>query len=235
MSYTGKRFYPIPTFQPLKPSLRMNKMLPQKQSKAKQVSIMAMVAALYAVLFYGSAIGMLPGFTLLYLPVILLGVLPVWFGWPGLVGSMIGAFIGGLYVEGVPPYAAWVESVTALIIFGLNWILIPRNAVEGRKKRNLILLMIVYAVTLFVGTTYILWQYLYLFNIGILPFNFVGKFSFTIVLVSTYSLNLVIQLAVCPALLRAVTPKLKSWGVYSGNFAEWRSVRAKAKTEPPAI
>ncbi len=109
---------------------------------------------------------------------------------------MIGAFIGGLYVEGVPPYAAWVESVTALIIFGLNWVLIPRNAAEGRTKRNLLLLMIVYAVTLFVGTTYILWQYVYLFNIGILPFNFIGKFSFAIVLVSTYSLNLVIQLAV---------------------------------------
>ena len=192
---------------------------------------MAMVAALYAVLFYGSSIGMLPGFTLLYLPVILLGVLPVWFGWPGLIGSMIGAFIGGLYVEGLPPYAAWVESVTALIIFSLNWVLIPRNAVEGRTKRNLILLMIVYSVTLFIGTTYILWQYLYLFNIGLLPFNFIGKFSFTIVLVSTYSLNLVIQLAICPALLRAVTPKLKSWGVYSGNFSEWRSIKAKAQVQ----
>jgi len=202
-------------------------MLPQKQSKAKQISVMAMVAALYAVLFYGSAIGMLPGFTLLYLPVILLGVLPVWFGWPGLVGSMIGAFIGGLYVEGVPPYAAWVESVTALIIFGLNWALIPRSAIEGKTKRNLIVLMIVYAITLFIGTTYILWQYVYLFNIGILPFNFIGQFSFTVVLVSTYGLNLVIQLAVCPALLRTVTPKLKSWGVYSGTFAQWRSTRAK--------
>jgi len=196
---------------------------------------MAMVAALYAVLFYGSAIGMLPGFTLLYLPVILLGVLPVWFGWPGLVGSMIGAFIGGLYVEGVPPYAAWVESVTALIIFSLNWFLIPRKAIGSRTKRNLILLMIVYAVTLFVGTTYILWQYLYLFNIGILPFNFIGKFSFGIVLVSTYSLNLVIQLAVCPALLRTVTPKLKSWGVYSGNFAEWRSLKAKTQAQTKQV
>lgn len=193
---------------------------------------MAMVAALYAVLFYGSAIGMLPGFTVLYLPVILLGVLPVWFGWPGLFGSMIGAFIGGLYVEGVPPYAAWVESVTALIIFSLNWVLIPRNSVEVKTKRNLIYLMIVYAVTLLIGTTYILWQYLYLFNIGIMPFNFIGNFGFPIVLLSTYSLNLVIQLAVCPALLRAVTPKLKSWGVYSGNFAEWRTLHAKAAAKP---
>jgi hypothetical protein len=209
----------------------MNRMFPQKQTKAKQISIMAMVAALYAVLFYGSAIGMLPGFTLLYLPVILLGVLPVWFGWPGLIGSMIGAYIGGLYVEGVPPYAAWVESITALIIFSLNWLLIPRNAVETRAKRNLILLMIVYAVTLFIGTTYILWQYLYLFEIGILPFNFLGKFSFGIVLVSTYSLNLVIQLAVCPVLLRTVTPKLKSWGVYTGSFAYWRNMRSKAQAD----
>jgi hypothetical protein len=200
----------------------------QSQSKAKQASIIAMVAALYAILFYGSAIGMLPGFTLLYLPVILLGVLPVWFGWPGLVGSMIGAFIGGLYVEGVPPYAAWVESVTALIIFSLNWLLIPRSAVVGSTKRNLFSLMLVYAATLFVGTTYILWQYLYLFNIGILPFNFIGTFSFGLVLAATYSLNLVIQLAVCPALLRTITPKLKSWGVYTGSFAEWRALKAKA-------
>jgi hypothetical protein len=95
--------------------------------------------------------------------------------------------------------------------------------------------MIVYAVTLFIGTTYILWQYLYLFNIGILPFNFIGKFSFTVVLVSTYTLNLVIQLAVCPALLRAVTPKLKSWGVYSGNFAEWRSLKAKTQTQAKQV
>jgi len=198
---------------------------------------MAMVAALYSILFYGSAIGMLPGFTLLYLPVILLGVLPVWFGWPGLVGSMIGAFIGGLYVEGVPPYAAWVESVTALIIFSLNWFLIPRSAIGGRTKRNLIALTMVYAVTLLIGTTYILWQYLYLFNIGLLPFNFIGKFSFAIVLLSTYSLNLIIQLAVCPALLRAVTPKLKSWGVYTGNFAEWRSMKtnAQAKTKQSQV
>ena len=106
------------------------------QSKAKQVAITAMVAAIYAILFFGSAPGMLPGFTLLYLPVILLGVFPLWFGWSGLAGCMIGAFIGGVYVEGVAPYAAWVESVTALIIFGLNWLLIPRNAAECKVKEK---------------------------------------------------------------------------------------------------
>jgi hypothetical protein len=201
-------------------------MIPQ-QSKAKQVAITAMVAAMYAILFYGSAPGMLPGFTLLYLPVILLGVFPLWFGWSGLAGCMIGAFIGGVYVEQVAPYAAWVESITALIIFGLNWILIPRNAVENRTKRNLILLMVVYAISLFVGTAYILWQYTYLFSIGILAFNILAGFSFGIVLAATYGLNLVIQLVVCPVLLRTVTPRLKSWGVYSGNFAEWRKLRAK--------
>jgi hypothetical protein len=201
----------------------------QQQSKAKQVSIMAMVAAIYAIFFYGSAAGMLPGFTLLYLPVILLGVFPMWFGWSGLAGCMIGAFIGGVYVEQVPPYAAWVESVTALIIFGLNWILIPRNTVEFKAKRNLVILMIVYAITLFIGTTYVLWQYTYLFSIGVLAYNIIGQFSFGVVLAATYGLNLVIQLAVCPALLRTVTPRLKSWGIYSGNFAEWRSLRTKAQ------
>ena len=178
-----------------------------------------------------SSVSMLPGFTLLYLPVILLGILPLWFGWSGLAGSMIGAFIGGVYVEQVPPYAAWVESVTALIIFTLNWLLMPRNAAEGRAKRNLVLLMIVYAVTLFVGTAYILWQYTYLFSLGVLTTNILGGFSFGIVLLATYGLNLVIQFAVCPALLRTVTPRLKSWGVYSGNFAEWRSLRAKSQVK----
>jgi hypothetical protein len=203
-------------------------MTPQK-SKAKQVAITAMVAAIYAILFYGSAPGMLPGFTLLYLPVIVLGVFPLWFGWSGLAGCMIGAFIGGVYVEQVAPYAAWVESITALIIFGLNWILTPRNVIENRTKRNLILLMFVYAVSLFVGTAYILWQYTYLFSIGILSFSILGGFSFGIVLAATYGLNLVIQLIVCPVLVRAVTPRLKAWGLYSGNFAEWRRSRTKPK------
>ena len=149
-----------------------------------------MVAAIYAILFYGSAPGMLPGFTLIYLPVILLGVFPIWFGWSGLAGCMIGAFIGGVYVEQVAPYAAWVESITALIIFGLNWLLMPKNAVDGKSKRNLILLIAVYAVTLFIGTAYILWQYTYLFNIGIMTFPILGAFSFGTVLAATFGLNL---------------------------------------------
>jgi hypothetical protein len=202
-------------------------MMPQ-QSKAKQVAITAMVAAIYAILFYGSAPGMLPGFTLIYLPAILLGVFPIWFGWSGLAGCMIGAFIGGVYVEQVPPYAAWVESVTALIIFGLNWLLIPRNVVGGKSKRSFLFLIAVLAVTLFIGTAYILWQYTYLFSIGILSFSIIGEFSFGIVLAATFALNFVIQLAVCPALLRTVTPRLKGWGVYSGSFAEWRSHRTKS-------
>jgi len=202
-------------------------MYTQKQSSAKRASIIATTAALYTIFFFLSYSVALPNFTLLYLPIILLGVFPIWFGWSGLAGSMIGAFIGGVYVEQVPPYAAWVESVTALIIFSLNWLLMPKNISGGKAKRNIVLLMIVYAVTLFVGTVYILWQYTYLFSLGILTTNIIGGFSFGVVLLATYGLNLVIQFAVCPALLRTVTPRLKSWGVYSGNFAEWR-LRAKS-------
>jgi hypothetical protein len=191
---------------------------------------MAVIAALYAVLFFGSAPGMLPGFTLLYLPVLLLGVLPIWFGWYGLAGSVIGAFIGGVYVEQMPTYAAWAESVTALIIFSINWLLIPRTVAEGKSKRNFVILIAIYAISLFIGTAYILWQYVYLFNIGVLGFSVIGNFSFGIVLVATFALNYIIQLAVCPALLRTITPRLKNWGVYSGTFAEWRS-RLKQKPQ----
>ncbi|MCW4029748.1 MAG: hypothetical protein NWE92_08910 [Candidatus Bathyarchaeota archaeon] len=200
----------------------------QQQSKAKQISIMAVVAALYAILFYGSAPGMLPGFTVLYLPAVLLGVLPLWFGWYGLAGSMIGAFIGGVYVEAVPPYAAWVESVTALIIFSINWLLIPQNVANLKSKRNLLILIAVYALSLFIGTAYILWQYTYLFNIGILGFSLIGDFSFLFVLAATFALNFAVQIIVCPALLRTITPRLKSWGVYSGTFAEWRKRKKQA-------
>jgi hypothetical protein len=196
-------------------------MLTPKQSSAKRASIIAMTAALYVVFFFLSyAIGV-PSFTVLYLPIILLGVFPLWFGWGGLVGSMIGAFIGGVYVEGLPLYLAWVEITTAIVIYGLNWLLIPKVAAEAKTTKGLIILSSIYALTLFAGTSFILWQ-----------FSVVGLFPAEVawpLLPGTFILNLPIVLIACPALIRAVSPKLKSWAMYSGNFAEWRSYRAKAK------
>lgn len=132
----------------------------KKQSKAKQASTIAVTAALYVTFFLLSFSITVPNFTLLYLPIILLGVFPLWFGWSGLVGSMIGAFIGGVYVEALP-----------------------------------LLFMPEFALPLLAGT---------------------------------FALNLPFAVIACPALIRAVSPKLKIWGMYSGNFAEWRSSRARA-------
>jgi hypothetical protein len=196
-----------------------------QQSSAKRASIIAMTAALYAVFFYVSSIVSLSGFTLLYLPVILLGVFPIWFGWNGLLGSMIGAFIGGALVEGFGLLGIF-EVITAIIIFVPNWVFLPKNSFK-HGVQNLLTTIVVYAITLFIGTAYILWQYTYLFSIGVLAFSIIGTFSFGVVLAATFGLNFAIQLAVCPALLRTVTPRLKGWGVYSGNFAEWRSHRKK--------
>ncbi len=81
----------------------------KKQSKAKQASTIAVTAALYATFFLLSFSIAVPNFTLLYLPIILLGVFPLWFGWSGLVGSMIGAFMGGVYVEALPLHLAWLK------------------------------------------------------------------------------------------------------------------------------
>ena len=196
-------------------------MMMQKQSSAKRVSIIAVTAALYTVFFFLSfAIGV-PSFTVLYLPIILLGVFPLWFGWSGLIGSMIGAFIGGVYVEGLPLYLAWVEITTAIVIYCLNWILIPKTAAEAKTKQGLIILSSIYALTLFVGTCFILWQ-----------FSAVGLFPAEVawpLLPGTFALNLPIVLIACPALIRAISPKLKSWSMYSGNFAERRS----HKVQPP--
>jgi len=189
----------------------------RKASKAKQVSIMAVTAALFSVFFFLSYTISLPHFTLLYLPIILLGIFPLWFGWPGLIGCMIGAFIGGVYIEQLPLYIAWVESATVLIIYGLNWFLIPKKAAEQKTKQGLLFLAVVYAITLFIGTSYILWQYSFL---GIPVFAGLPP---EVVLLATFGLNLAIQLAVCPVLLRTLSPKIRNWGIYSGNFMEWRT------------
>jgi len=155
-----------------------------------------------------------PKFTLLYLPIILLGVFPIWFGLSGLTGSMIGAFIGGFFVEGLG-VLAWIESVTAFIIYSLNWVLIPQKVAEEKTKRNLFLLIGVYALTLFAGTSYILWQFTIL---GLLPMELAE-----IVLLPTFGLNLAIESVICPVLIKTVSPKLRSMGIYTGTFKEWRS------------
>jgi hypothetical protein len=195
-------------------------MMTRKSSKAKAVTIIAMSAALYAVFFLLSYTITLPNFVLLYLPIILLGVFPMWFGWSGLVGSMIGAFIGGVYVENLLPQYAWAEVVTALIIYGLNWILIPRGATEPKTKKDLALLLGIYAFTLFAGTSYILWQ---LSVLGVIPISVAEAF-----LIPTFALNLPIVWITCPTLLRTISPRLRAWGIYTGSFKEWRKRLPKA-------
>src|SRR5512136_539279 len=125
---------------------------------AKGVSVVAFSGALYAVFFFLSYLIAVPSFTILYLPIVLLGVFPVWFGLPGLLGSMIGAVVGGLFVENLG-FLAWIELVTTLIIYVLNWVLMPSEAAEDGSRKKLGLLFGVYAFTLFVGTSYILWQF----------------------------------------------------------------------------
>ncbi len=191
----------------------------RKTSKAKQASIMAMSAALYAIFFFLSYTVTLPNFTLLYLPIILLGVFPLWFGWSGLAGSMIGGFIGGAFVEGLG-FLGVFESIVALIIYMINWTLIPQKAAEDGKKKSLGILVGVYSLSLFVGAGYILWQY------TIVPQLFTATQALTI-LVPTFALNLPIVLITCPALIRTISPKLRAWGIYSGNLREWLNNRSK--------
>jgi hypothetical protein len=197
----------------------MLKVVGMRLSSAKAASIIAMSAALYAVFFFLSSLAGIPSFVVLYLPIVLLGVFPVWFGLTGLIGSMIGAFIGGFYVENLG-YFAWIESATTLIIYGLNWLLISGRAVKAESKRSLSLLLSAYAVTLFVGTVFVLWQ---LTVAGFLPAGVAEA-----LLLPTFALNFVIEAVVCPILLRRVSPRLRSWGVYAGTFWEWRHKKASA-------
>jgi hypothetical protein len=197
----------------------------QKQSSAKRASIIAVTAALYVVFFFLSYSVTLPNFTLLYLPIILLGVFPIWFGWSGLVGAMLGGFIGGAFVEGLG-FLGIFESVVALLIYTINWALIPKSAAENGSKKNCVALLGVYSVSLLVGTGYIIWQY------TILPQLFTSAEALTII-IPTFSINLPIVLITCPILIKAISPKMRTWGMYSGNFAEWRSLRAKSQSKQP--
>ena len=180
-----------------------------------------MTAALYTIFFFLSYSVTLPNFTLLYLPIILLGVFPIWFGWSGLVGSMIGGFIGGAFVEGLG-FLGVFESVVALIIYLINWTLIPKRAAEDGNTRSLVAFLGILAVSLLAGTSYILYQY------TILPQLFTASEAL-VILVPTFLINLPIVLIACPALIRTISPKLRTWGMYTGNFAEWRS-----RTKNPA-
>jgi hypothetical protein len=188
-------------------------------NSAKQVAIMIISASLYGAMFALSFTVTLPNFTLLYLPIILLGVFPIWFGKSGLVGSMIGAVIAGVFVENLGIYA-WVEAVTTLIIYGLNWLLISRTAAEARTKTGLVQLIGVYALTLFVGLGYILWQETFF------PPLWTPEGAIAI-LIPTFALNIIIAAIACPALIRTLSPKLRNWGVYSGTFWDWRSRKTK--------
>ena len=180
-----------------------------------------MTAALYAIFFFLSYTVSMPNFTFLYLPIILLGVFPLWFGSSGLIGSMIGAFIGGVYVEALPLHLAWVEITTAVVIYGLNWLLIPKIAAQANTKKGLVIISSIYALTLFVGTSVILWQFA---AVGLFTPELAWAF-----LLPTFALNLPIALITCPTLIRTVSPKLRTWGMYSGNFAEWRSRKTKVQ------
>jgi hypothetical protein len=193
-------------------------MTAKKLGRAQEASVLAISATLYAVFFFLSGLIAVPNFTILYLPIILLGVFPLWFGLSGLAGSMIGALIGGFFIEGLG-FFAWIESITTLIIYFLNWVLIPQKATEVNKKKNFFVLSGVYALTLFVGTSYILWQFTVL--------ELIPAAVAEIVLLPTFGLNLAIELIVCPVLLKTLTPKLRSWGIYSGNFKHWLSQAVK--------
>ncbi len=191
---------------------------PRRLTGAKQVSIMAMTTALYAVFFTLSYSVTMPNFTLLYLPIILLGVFPIWFGRSGLIGCLIGAYIGGVFVEGLPLHFAVAESMCALIIFSLNWLLIPKFAAQLNSLKSFIALAAIYAVTLFIGTSYILWQ---LSFFGVFPVSVAQAF-----LLPTFAINVPIVIITCPALIKAISPKLKVWGIYAGSFSEWRKQKA---------
>jgi hypothetical protein len=108
-----------------------------------------------------------------------------------------------------------IESVTVLIIYSLNWTLLPKSGAEGKTKKSLFILGGTFAIILFMGTTYILWQFTAL---GLLAAGVAEA-----ILLLTFGPNIIIEAIVYPVLIKSTSPKLKSLGIYYGNFWEWRS------------
>ncbi len=113
-------------------------MMMQKQSKAKQVSIMAMIAALYAIFFYGILSKICyQDFTLLYLPVILLGVFPLWFGWSGLAGCYDWRFYWRRLRRGGTSLCCMGRNqLPPNYLHGLNWLLMPQERCRRKDKKK---------------------------------------------------------------------------------------------------
>ena len=217
-------FYALRSIKAVNPRHYGLNLMLQKQSSAKKASIIAMTAALYAIFFAAStsALPFMPNFAVLFLPIILLGVFPIWFGWWGLAGVMVGAFVGGAFSEGLGVLGIF-ECVVALIIYLINWALIPKKAAEDGSKPRIVALLALYTVSLLVGTAYIVWQY------TVLPALFPADLM-PIITLTTFAFNLPIVLLACPALIKTVSPRMRNWGVYTGNLREWLN-RNKTSTK----
>lgn len=174
-----------------------------------------MSAALYFILNYMSSFQN-PNFAILYLPIILFGVFPFWFGWGGLAGCMIGALMAGIFLMDAG-FLSILESITVLIMYGLIWFLAPQKA-TGRGKKNMSCLICVYMVSLFLGTSFH-----WLIFASFVSF-FTLEWTLTLIFFS-FVLNIAIEIAICPVLLRTVSPRVRRLGIYSGTFSEWRNRR----------
>ncbi len=75
------------------------------------------------------------------------------------------------------------------------------------------MLLGIYALALFLGTGYILSQ-LTLLSL------FTADVAF-VVLLPTFAINYLIEVLICPALLKTMSLKLRNSGVYVGNYWEW--------------
>lgn len=186
---------------------------------AKQVATMAITAALFTIFFYLSGMIAVPKFTFLYLPIVLLWILPLWFGWSGLVGSMIGGVMGGILVEGLGPFA-WIEATTVFMIYSLNWLLLPKQA--SNSWRWIVPLIGVYALTLFLGTLAILWQLTAV--VGAFPQEVAIAY-----IAPVFGLNFLIEAILCPIIVRSLSPKMQSWGFSTSTIKPLRAKTIKAK------
>jgi hypothetical protein len=188
----------------------------------RDIVIIAVTTAIYTVFMGLSAVFVAtPGIQLLYFPIIWWLVFPVWFGIPGVLGVLIGSFLGNFFFKGLGFLGGW-EAIIMAAFAVIFWLLTPAGASELKKTRHLLIIEILGFVSCFVALGLILAgdavlgiiPWMVAFELSMLPGFPMGIWFPTSLFTG------ILFLVATPVLLRAATGAIKRAGIYYGSYAE---------------
>lgn len=179
--------------------------------RTKDLTVTAMSASIFAVsMIMVSSFVIVPGAIIFYVPAAWQLLWPIWFGVPGCIGIFIGNLIGCQF-KGLYGLSSIIEAFGNFLSGYIPYLTIPKGVSNLKTKRDLAVLFVTFLPGKAIGTLitvsgYVLvmpW-YTALFYIypSYMVFDLVWQFTFGLYL------------------LKALTPVLKSLGMYYGVHAE---------------